>query len=204
MKIFCIGRNYVAHAEELGNEVPESPVIFMKPPTAIVKHNKAIYYPSFTKNLHYEGELVVKILKNGKSIKPQFAKNYYSDVTLGFDLTARDIQSRLKEKGLPWDLAKGFDGAAPLGKFMPLEEAVNKDGSIHYRIFKNGEQVQFGDTSLMIFPIDQLIVHISKYFTLRYGDLIFTGTPAGVGPVQKGDLLTGEINGRQLVKVKIK
>jgi 2-keto-4-pentenoate hydratase/2-oxohepta-3-ene-1,7-dioic acid hydratase in catechol pathway len=204
MKIFCIGRNYVAHAEELGNEVPDAPVIFMKPPTALVRNGKAVYYPPFTKNLHYEGELVVRILKNGKSIKERFARDYYKEVTLGFDLTARDIQSDLKKKGLPWDLAKGFDGAAPLGSFIPLADAVNEDGHIRYRIFKNGEEVQFGDTSLMIFPIDQLIVHISRFFTLRNGDLIFTGTPAGVGPLKKGDELTGEINGRRLVKVKIR
>ena len=204
MKIFCIGRNYVAHAEELGNDVPESPVIFMKPPTAIVRRNKPVYYPSFTSNLHYEGELVMRICKNGKSIQEKFAGNYYQEVTIGFDLTARDVQSELKKKGLPWEIAKGFDGAAPVGKYIPLTEALDEHDVIRYSIFKNGEQVQLGDSSLMIFSIDKLIVHVSKYFTLREGDLLFTGTPSGVGPLEKGDVLTGEINGEELVKVNIK
>jgi 2-keto-4-pentenoate hydratase/2-oxohepta-3-ene-1,7-dioic acid hydratase in catechol pathway len=204
MKIFCIGRNYVAHAKELGNEVPESPVIFMKPPTALVKGNKPVYYPAFTENLHYEGELVVRICKSGKSIQEKFARNYYREVTLGFDLTARDLQDGLKQKGLPWEISKGFDGSAPLGALIDLKDAVGSGGAVHYKIFKNGQKVQDGNTALMIFPVDQLIVHISKYFTIREGDLIFTGTPAGVGPVERGDELSGFIKDRELIKVKIK
>ncbi len=204
MKIFCIGRNYVAHAEELGNEVPDQPVVFMKPSTALVKGNKPVFYPEFTNKLHYEGELVVKVAKNGKKIQPKFASNYYDEVTLGFDLTARDLQSGQKEKGLPWEIAKGFDGAAPIGKFISVKDVIDDKGNVQFEIYKNGEQVQFGDTQLMIFSIEQLIVYISKFFTLQRGDLIFTGTPKGVGELKIGDHLSGSFKGKEIVKLNIK
>lgn len=204
MKIFCVGRNYVEHAKELGNAVPDAPVIFMKPPTALVKFGKPIYYPTFTSNLHYEGELVVKICKNGKAIAEKFAHKYCEEVSLGFDLTARDIQSKQKEKGLPWEIAKGFDGAAPIGDFIPIKEALNGKPSIEFSIEKNGKIVQEGDTSLMLFSIDKIISYISSFFTLQKGDLIFTGTPKGVGELQIGDQLSGYINGNKLVSVEVK
>lgn len=204
MKIFCVGRNYVAHAHELGNEVPEAPVIFMKPPTALVKDNKPVYYPDFTKDLHYEGELVVRISKNGKSIREKFAANYVEEVTIGFDMTARDLQSGLKSKGLPWEISKGFDGSAPVGRFISIDKAVNSDGNIEYEIFRNGSKVQHGDTRLMIFPVTRVISYISGFFTLQKGDLIFTGSPAGVGPVNIGDELSGKIGGEELLKLNIK
>jgi acylpyruvate hydrolase len=204
MKIFCVGRNYVEHAKELGNEVPEEPVIFMKPPTALVKDNDAVFYPAFTNSLHYEGELVVKISKNGKKIAKQFASNYYDEIALGFDLTARDVQNKLKEKGLPWEIAKGFDGAAPLGKFIAKTDAMNEQGEIEFEIFKNGLPVQLGNTNMMIFSIEDLICYLSGIFTLQKGDLIYTGTPKGVGPLAIGDLLTGKIKNTELISTIIK
>jgi 2-keto-4-pentenoate hydratase/2-oxohepta-3-ene-1,7-dioic acid hydratase in catechol pathway len=204
MKIFCVGRNYVDHAKELGNEVPEEPVIFMKPPTALVKENDAVFYPAFTKNLHYEGELVVKISKNGKKISKKFASSYFEEVTIGFDLTARDVQNRLKEKGLPWEVAKGFDGAAPLGKFIPKEQALNENGNFEFDIYKNGEAVQQGNSALMMYSIEDLICYISAIFTLQTGDLIFTGTPKGVGPLEIGDVLIGKIKNIELINSIIK
>ena len=204
MKIFCIGRNYVDHAKELGNEVPDNPVIFMKPPTALIKGNKSFYYPEFTNDLHYEGELVVKINKNGKSIQSKFAKNYYNEISLGFDLTARDIQTKQKEKGLPWEIAKGFDGSAPIGEFIELDTARNDSGEIEFQITKNDEIVQLGNTALMIYSIDVIIEYLSKFFTLQKGDLIFTGTPKGVGALQIGDHLSGVIAGKELINLKIK
>jgi 2-keto-4-pentenoate hydratase/2-oxohepta-3-ene-1,7-dioic acid hydratase in catechol pathway len=204
MKIFCIGRNYVEHAKELGNEIPDNPVIFMKPPTALIKNNKPFYYPEFTSDLHYEGELVVKISKNGKSIQAKFAKNYYDEVTIGFDLTARDIQVKQKEKGLPWEIAKGFDGAAPIGEFINLNEAKNNSGEIEFQITKNDDVVQLGNTALMIYSIDIIIEYLSKFYTLQKGDLIFTGTPKGVGALQIGDHMVGSIAGKKLINLNIK
>jgi len=204
MKVFCIGRNYVAHAAELGNEVPTQPVIFMKPETALVKRNAPVFYPDFTENLHYEGELVIKISKNGKKIQSKFANKYYNEVSIGFDLTARDVQSRQKEKGLPWEIAKGFDGSAPIGRFVPKSEVINSEGEIVYEIFKNGEKVQHGNTELMIFKIDEIIAYISNIFTLKKGDLIYTGTPKGVGPLAIGDNLSGKINNLELINLDIK
>lgn len=204
MKIFCVGRNYVEHAKELGNDVPDEPLIFSKPPSALVKKNKPVYYPSFTKDLHYEGELVVRICKNGKSIEPQFASDYFKEVSLGFDLTARDIQSGLKQKGWPWDISKGFDGAAPLGSFIPKEEVMDDSGNFRYKVELNGKQVQDGDTLLMIFSIDTLISYISGFFTLREGDLIFTGTPKGVGSLAIGDELSAKFGDREMLRFRIK
>ena len=204
MKIFCIGRNYAEHAKELNNPVPTGePLIFMKPNTALLVNNKPIYYPDYTKDLHYEGEIVLRICKNGRSVEPEFASRYYDAVAFGIDFTARDIQDRLKSKGHPWEIAKGFDRSAPLSKFIPLEELSNPQ-DIHFQLKKNGEVVQDGHTRDLIFTFDSLICHISKYFTLHKGDMIFTGTPAGVGPVQIGDSLEGFIEGKHLLTCNIK
>jgi 2-keto-4-pentenoate hydratase/2-oxohepta-3-ene-1,7-dioic acid hydratase in catechol pathway len=190
MKIICIGRNYAGHAKELNNPVLTRPVIFMKPATALLVNEKPFYYPGFTKNLHHELEVVLKICKNGKAVQPEFAGSYFEEIALGIDFTARDIQDELKKKGHPWEIAKGFDGSAVLGKFVPLEK-VSKDGNIEFKLRKNGEVVQHGNTREMITTFGQLIVYVSQYFRLLQGDLIYTGTPAGVGPVQIGDKLEG-------------
>ncbi|KAA3625056.1 MAG: FAA hydrolase family protein [Bacteroidetes bacterium] len=191
MKIICIGRNYAAHARELNNPVPKRPVIFMKPPSALLVNNKPMYYPDFTKDLHYECEVVLKIKKNGRHVQPEHASGYYEEITLGIDFTARDLQSELKEKGHPWELAKGFDGSAAVGKFIPKSEI--EGDSIRFDLMKNKEIVQSGNTTDLLFPFDDLIVFVSKFFKLQMGDLIFTGTPAGVGPVKIGDQLEGII-----------
>ncbi len=203
MKILCIGRNYVAHAEELKNEVPTEPVIFSKPDSSILRNNSAFFLPSFSKEVHHEIELVVRISRLGKKIAPQFAHRYYEEIGLGIDFTARDLQSKLKQKGLPWDLAKGFDGAAPLGEFISKKElpAMN---DIAFRLDKNGSTVQKGNSGLMIFSIDTLISYLSNYFTLKTGDLIFTGTPAGVGPVQTDDHLLGYIGEKKVLDIIVK
>jgi 2-keto-4-pentenoate hydratase/2-oxohepta-3-ene-1,7-dioic acid hydratase in catechol pathway len=208
MKIICIGRNYIDHAKELNNPIPDKPVVFMKPPTALLVNEKPFYYPDFTKELHHELEIVLKICKNGKSVQPQFASSYYKEVTLGLDFTARDLQDELKKKGQPWELAKAFDNSAVVGKFIPLEK-VQSNGNIEFRLLKNGEEVQHGFTRDLIFDFNFLIVFISKYFKLMQGDLIFTGTPAGVGPVQIGDKLeafvtTCDGEEEQLLQCKIK
>jgi 2-keto-4-pentenoate hydratase/2-oxohepta-3-ene-1,7-dioic acid hydratase in catechol pathway len=204
MKIFCIGRNYAEHAKELNNPVPTGePLIFMKPNTALLVNNKPLYYPDFTKDLHYEGELVLRVCKNGRSVQPEFASRYYDAVAFGVDFTARDVQDRLKSKGHPWEIAKGFDRSAPLSKWVPLEEIPDVN-NIHIQLKKNGEVVQDGHTSDLIFSFDSLICHISRYFTLHKGDMIFTGTPAGVGPVQIGDVLEGFIEGNHLLTCSIK
>lgn len=202
MKIFCVGRNYGEHARELGNAVPEQPVIFCKPDTALLKNNEPFYIPDFTKEVHHEGELVIKISKNGKSIAEKFARNYFHEIGFGIDFTARDIQNRLKEKGLPWELAKGFDGSAPLGSFIDIR---NRELSkIPFHLKKNGHLVQEGNSGQMIFSFEQIISFISQYFTLKTGDLIFTGTPAGVGPVGKGDILEGFIDDQSMLLIDVK
>lgn len=203
MKIFCIGRNYVDHAKELNNPVPSAPLIFMKPPTALLLANRPFYYPDFTKDLHYEGELVLRVCKNGRSVQPEFAERYYDALAFGIDFTARDVQDKLKQKGQPWEIAKGFDRSAPLSAFMPLEELRDRQ-NIHFQLHKNGELVQDGHSADMIFHFNTLICHISRYFTLQKGDYIFTGTPAGVGPVQIGDLLEGFIEGEKKIECRIK
>ena len=190
MKIICIGRNYAEHARELNNPVPANPVVFMKPPSALLVNEKPFYYPDFTKDLHHELEIVLRICRNGKAVQPEFAGGYFEEVGLGIDFTARDVQEELKKKGHPWEIAKGFDNSAVVGNFLPLSE-VSRDGDIEFELFKNGERVQHGHSRDMIFTFEQLIVHVSKYFKLLQGDLIFTGTPAGVGPVQVGDVLEG-------------
>ena len=191
MKIICVGRNYAAHAKELNNPVPRRPVIFMKPPSALLVNNKPLYYPDFTKNLQYEAEIVIKIVKNGRHIQPEFAHEYYNQIAFGIDFTARDLQSELKDKSHPWELAKGFDHSAALSKFIPIETVDRK--SIQFELQKNGVTVQSGDTANVLFSFEDIIVFVSKFFTLQMGDYIYTGTPKGVGPVAIGDKLEGFI-----------
>ena len=186
MKIICIGRNYTEHIKELNNETPEEPVIFIKPDTALLRNNNPFFIPDFSNDVHHEVEVVVKIKKPGRHIPIGFAKDYYDEVALGIDFTARDVQSQLKAKGLPWEKAKAWDQAAILGNWQEIPE-----GEIHFSLKKNGNLVQQGSTNYMIFPFDFLIAHISEYFTLEPGDLIYTGTPAGVGPCVAGDVLEG-------------
>jgi len=202
MKIICIGRNYAAHIAELNNEVPERPVIFMKPSTALLKDNKDFFYPDFTHDLHYEAELVLKISKQGKHIEREFAHRYYEEVTVGVDFTARDLQSELKGKGLPWEKAKAFDQSAVIGswkKWKDLQESSN----IRFSLDKNGQTVQEAESRLMITDFAGMIAEVSQYFTLQAGDLLFTGTPAGVGPVQKGDVLSGKLEGEEVFRFRI-
>lgn len=201
MKIFCVGRNYVAHATELGNEVPEEPVIFMKPKSALVQGNAPFYYPEFTNELHYEGELVVRICRNGKWVQERQAHMYYNAATIGIDFTARDIQRNLKEKGLPWEKAKAFDGSAAIGKMVDLKPGAN--GQFSFTLQKNGIEVQNGNTKDMIYSINQIVSHISQYFSLNIGDLVFTGTPAGVGECVVGDSFTGTLNNEKLLELSI-
>jgi acylpyruvate hydrolase len=202
MKIICIGRNYGLHAKELGNEIPDQPVIFCKPDTALLKNNEPFYLPGFSNDIHHEVEVVVRIEKMGKTILPQFAHKYYSHISLGIDFTARDLQNDLKSKGLPWELAKAFDNSAVVGEFFPLD---NMDiNSIPFSLLKNGSQVQEGNTSDMLFNVDAIISFVSTYFTLKTGDLIFTGTPAGVAKVAIGDRLQGRIGDKEIFNFEIK
>ena len=203
MKIICIGRNYVEHAKELNNPLPSEPVFFLKPDTAIIIRNRPFFYPEFSQNIHYELELVLKISKNGRHIPGKFASSYYEEIGLGIDFTARDIQQRQKEKGLPWEAAKAFDGSAPISGFMKLDSLKDKDG-IGFHLLKNGEKVQDGNSNLMIFSFDQIISHVSKFITLKMGDLIFTGTPAGVGEVKIGDRLEGFLEGEMILKCDVR
>jgi 2-keto-4-pentenoate hydratase/2-oxohepta-3-ene-1,7-dioic acid hydratase in catechol pathway len=203
MKIICIGRNYAAHAKELKNEVPVAPVFFMKPDTALLKDNAPFYYPSFSNEIHYEVELVVKISKNGKTILPQFAHKYYEQITVGIDFTARDLQQQCKEKGLPWEIAKSFDHSAVLGRFVNIADLQNKT-QISFGLNLNNATVQQGDAAQMIFSIDQIIAYVSQFVTLKTGDLIYTGTPAGVGPVKIGDRLQAKIENEILLDFEIK
>lgn len=205
MKIFCVGRNYVAHARELGNEVPEEPVIFMKPKSALLQAQTPFYYPEFTNELHYEAELVLRVSKNGKYIQEKHACRYYNAITLGIDFTARDIQDTLKKKGLPWEKAKAWDNSAAVGKWVEVkpEPAVKQPPTL-FSLKKNKEVVQEGDTRNMIFHFDSIISHISNYFSLNIGDLIYTGTPAGVGECVVGDELEGFIGEEKLLDLVIK
>lgn len=203
MKIFCIGRNYVDHAKELNNPVPSEPLIFMKPSTALLVNNKPFYHPEFSQNIHYEAEIVLRICKNGRSVQPEFASRYYDAVAFGIDFTARDVQDKLKAKGQPWEIAKGFDRSAPISKFIPFGELNHPEG-IGFQLKKNGTLVQDGNTKDLIFNFDTLICHISTYFTLHSGDYVYTGTPAGVGQVAIGDVLDGYIEGRHMLQCKIK
>ena len=199
MKIICIGRNYVDHAKELNNPVPKEPLVFMKPPTALLRLGKPFYYPKFSEEIHYELEVVLKIEKNGRHIEPRFARSYYSTYALGIDFTARDIQRKCKEKGHPWEKAKAFDKSAVISEFVPY-----KDGDIEFSLNKNGKQAQIGSTKDLIFDFDFLICYLSKFFTIQHGDYIYTGTPAGVGPVKIGDVLEGFSGNEKLLHCEIK
>jgi len=203
MKIICIGRNYVNHIEELQNERPTEPVIFMKPDTAMLQKQFPFVIPEFTNDVHHEIELVVKINKVGKYISTKYASRYYDEITVGLDFTARDVQDALKSKGLPWEKAKGFDGSAVLGELVSKLDYEGQD-AINFELTNNGTVVQSGSTKQMLWQIDELIAEVSKYFTLKTGDLIFTGTPAGVAKVNPGDVLEGFLEGKKLFKVQIK
>ena len=203
MKIICIGRNYAEHAKEMKAELPGEPVFFMKPDTAILKEGQDFYYPEFTKDLHYECELVYRIEKTGKHIAEKFAAKYYSQLSLGIDFTARDLQQKCKEKGLPWEIAKSFEHSAPISsKWITVSEFEGKP--LEFRLMKNGQTVQHGKTSDMIFSIDQIISYISRFMTLKTGDLIYTGTPSGVGPVDIGDKLEGYIGDQKMFEFQVK
>lgn len=200
MKIICIGRNYSEHAKELGNEIPDKPVIFMKPDTAVLKGND-FYIPEFSNDVHYEVEVVVKISKGGKYIQKENAAKHYEEIGLGIDFTARDLQSELKSKGLPWELAKGFDGSAVLSPFFPK---ANYDlENLSFSLLKNGAKVQDGNTMQMMFSMDSIIAFVSQYFTLRVGDLIFTGTPAGVGKVDEKDILQAFLQDEKVLDLRV-
>lgn len=203
MKIVCIGRNYAKHAEELKNKIPGEPVVFIKPDSALLQPRNPFYIPEFSSDIHYEVELVIRIKKLGKHIQEKFAHKYYNEIGLGIDFTARDVQEKCKNEGLPWEKAKAFDGSCVVGKFIPLTSFQNKD-DIHFTLEKNGVVVQDGQSIDMLFNMDVIISHVSKYFTLKIGDLIFTGTPAGVGPVSPGDQLIGYLEGKENFKLNIK
>lgn len=203
MKIICIGRNYRGHAEELGHEIPDEPVVFMKPKSALLQLHTPFYYPEFTNELHYEGELVLRVCKNGKYIQERHASGYYNGITVGIDFTARDIQNECKEKGLPWEKAKAFDNSAAVGKFIDLTPEMKKS-NVQFSLQKNKEVKQKGNSLDMIFSFDQLIAHISNYFSLNIGDYIFTGTPAGVGECVVGDEFDLFIDDKNLLSLEIK
>ncbi len=204
MRIFAIGRNYAEHIKELNNERPDEPVIFTKPDTALLRNNTPFYYPDFSQDIHYEVELVLRISKEGKNIQENYSAKYYDAIGVGIDFTARDLQQKAKEKGLPWDIAKGFNGSAPISeKFIPVADFKNLK-EINFSLAINGGIRQQGHTSLMIFSFDYIITYLSKFFTLRTGDLIFTGTPKGVGPVQVGDILSAFIENEKLLEFEVK
>lgn len=203
MKIICVGRNYSEHIKELDNQRPEEPVLFMKPDSAVILKNNPFIIPTFSSDIHYEVEVLVKINKIGKHISREFASDYYEEVGLGIDFTARDLQSKLKEKGLPWERAKGFDGSAMVGQFVNKQTLGDLE-NLEFSLQKNEEIVQKGNTADMLWKIDELIEYISKYFTLKIGDIIFTGTPSGVGPVSHGDQLVGFVNNQEFFSLKVK
>ncbi len=203
MKIICIGRNYADHISELNNERPTEPVIFMKPDSAILLKQFPFVIPEFTNDVHHEVEVIVKINKVGKYIDKKFAHKYYDEIGLGIDFTARDLQSTLKEKGLPWEKAKAFDGSAIIGDFLPKNSFTSLE-NINFELKSNGKIVQQGNTALMLWKIDELIAYVSQYFTLKTGDILFTGTPKGVAPIKEGDVLEGFLEGNQLFKVQVK
>lgn len=203
MKIICIGRNYAEHAKELNNAIPSEPVFFMKPDTALLKDGEPFYFPEFTKDLHHEIEIVLKINKVGKHIEEQFANKYYDEIGLGIDFTARDLQNIAKEKGMPWEKAKAFDGSAPIGKFISKTELGNLN-DISFELKINGKSRQTGNTKDLLFSFDKIISYVSKFVTLKVGDLIYTGTPEGVSAVQIGDKLQGYINGDLFLEFDVK
>lgn len=203
MKIICIGRNYVEHAKELNNPLPEYPIFFLKPDSALLLKNKPFYLPEFSSDIHHEIEVVVKINRLGKHIEEKFSHRYYDEISLGIDFTARDLQGKCKEKGHPWEIAKAFDYSAPLGEFVKLSqyEGIN---TLNFELYKNDALVQKGNTADMIFNVDKIIEYVSKFLTLKIGDLIYTGTPAGVGPVAIGDILTGKLEGETIFSFEVK
>lgn len=201
MKIICVGRNYVAHAKELGNDTPTEPVIFLKPDSAMLNSREPFYIPDFSNDIHYETELIIRINRTGKHINEKFAHKYYEQISVGLDFTARDLQQKLKEKGLPWELAKGFDRSAVIGKWQNKQ---NFEAPYTFNMHLNDQMVQEGDTSLMLFSIDKIIAFVSRYYTLKIGDIIFTGTPSGVGKVNSGDQLVGKLSNIECFRVKIK
>lgn len=203
MKIFCIGRNYAEHAKELGNGIPDEPIIFMKPKSALLQPHAPFYYPEFTNELHYECELVLRVSKNGKYVQEKFANKYYDAITAGIDFTARDIQNELKEKGLPWEKAKAWDNSAAVGKWLPVTNFKGKR-EINFCLYKNKELMQQGSSDDMIFHFDYLVSYISNYFSLNIGDLIFTGTPPGVGEAVVGDELEAFVEDDSLLALDVK
>lgn len=203
MKLICIGRNYAAHIEELANERPKEPVVFIKPDSAILPKEQDFYIPEFSNEVHYEVELLVKIHKVGKHIDQKFAYKYYNEISLGIDFTARDVQNELKSKGLPWEKAKGFDGAAVIGKWVPKDNFKNLY-NLGFSLLKNGDFVQKGNTEMMLWKIDELIAYVSQYFMLKKGDIIFTGTPAGVGKVSPNDYLEGKIEDESFFSINVR
>ena len=203
MKIICIGRNYVDHISELNNEKPTEPVIFMKPDTAVLPKKTPFVIPAFSNDVHHEVEILVKICKVGKYISPKFAHKYYEEIGLGIDFTARDVQSKLKEKGLPWEKAKSFDHSAVIGAFLSKKDFSSVE-NINFELKSNGYSVQVGNTNLMLWKIDELVAYVSQYFTLKKGDIIFTGTPKGVAKVVEGDVLEGFIEDKSMFKIQIK
>ncbi|BDW91459.1 MULTISPECIES: fumarylacetoacetate hydrolase family protein [Flavobacteriaceae] len=203
MKLICIGRNYVDHIKELSNERPEEPVVFIKPDSAILPKEQDFYIPEFSNDVHYEVEVLIKIKKVGKHISREFAHKYFDEVGLGIDFTARDLQGKLKAKGLPWEKAKGFDGAAIVGKWLSKERFKDMD-NLNFSLQKNDQTVQAGNTSLMLWKIDEIIAHVSQYFMLKKGDIIFTGTPAGVGKVSPNDYLVGLLEGEKMFDINVR
>ena len=203
MKIFCVGRNYSDHAKELKNDVPDEPVIFMKPKSALLQPHTPFYYPEFTNELHYECELVLRIAKNGKYIQDKFASKYYDAITTGIDFTARDIQNELKEKGLPWEKAKAWDNSAVIGKWVPLANIKDKN-NINFSLQKNKEVVQKGNSQDMLFDFDYIVSYISNFFSINIGDLIFTGTPAGVGEIVVGDEIEAFMEDQSMLTLEVK
>jgi len=204
MKIFCVGRNYAEHAKELNNAIPTKPVIFMKPATALLKDGKPFYLPDFSNDMHYETELVLRVGKNGKAIQEKFALSYVDAMTVGIDFTARDLQDECKKKGLPWEIAKAFDHSAVVGKFVSVDTDKLKNGLVEFRMKLNGEQKQHGKSGDMIFNTEQIVAYVSKFFTLQTGDLIYTGTPSGVGAVKQGDTIEAFLNNENLLTFDIK
>jgi len=203
MKIICIGRNYTDHIKELSNEKPTDPVVFLKPDTSILLKGQPFFIPEFSQDVHHEVEILVRINRIGKHIQTKFAHKYYDEIGLGIDFTARDLQAKLKAKGLPWEKAKGFDGAAVIGKWLPKESLPHVD-ELNFSLTKNGKTVQSGSSRLMLWKVDELIAYVSQFFTLKIGDILFTGTPAGVGPVALNNNLVGTLEGKELFSIKVK
>lgn len=203
MKIICVGRNYAEHAAELQNDKPTEPVIFLKPDTALLKNNQPFYHPNFSEEIHYECEVVVRICREGKHIDPKFSHKYYDQIGLGVDFTARDLQNSLKSKGLPWELSKSFDNSAVVSAFIPKEEFANIN-SLNFKLFQNQQEKQNGNTTEMLFNVDEIISFVSKYITVKTGDYIFTGTPKGVGKISIGDVLEGYLENRKMFEFEVR